>query len=101
MPAFSVSPYKYEIYLALNDNYIRLERIFTLCKHLPIENYNYIKCCRENHTLMKDLSFYTRVDPSERIRRYNSFMDRIQTTERVNMFILILKLFYYFFIINF
>ncbi|XP_015373015.1 PREDICTED: piwi-like protein 2 [Diuraphis noxia] len=35
---------------------------------------------RDNHYLMADLAMYTRIGPTERIGRYNNFMDQILTT---------------------
>jgi len=39
---------------------------------------------------MADLAVYTRVGPSERIGKYDSFIKRILTTPKVNIFIEIL-----------
>jgi len=39
---------------------------------------------------MADLAVYTRLDPKQRIERYNNFINRILTTPKVNIVIEIL-----------
>jgi len=39
---------------------------------------------------MQDIAQFTRTDPTERISKYNTFIRRILTTPKVNIFIKIL-----------
>lgn len=37
---------------------------------------------------MRELAVYTQVDPAERINRYTNFMKRLQSTPKVNIYLL-------------
>lgn len=39
--------------------------------------------------MMRELAEFTRVNPKERIIRYNKFMNRLLTTPKVNKYLLI------------
>lgn len=41
---------------------------------------------RNDFNLMKDLAVHTEVGPTQRIVKYNNFIQRLTTTKKVNIF---------------